>query len=71
LFYINIYECGKIGFKRRNKKEVIDEVLDIIRDEIEENFSEEFISMVEEAEKRVEEGKASKYKIEEFKSKFV
>lgn len=56
--------------KEEIKKEIIGEVLDILRAEVEENFREDFIQRVEEAELRTKEGNVSKYTLEEFKRAF-
>ena len=53
------------------KKEIIEEVLDILRDEIEENLADDFIHRVEQAELRAKEGAISQYTGEEFKRKFL
>lgn len=57
--------------KQALKKEIIEEVLDILRDEIEENFTEDFIHRVEQADLSAEGGGVSRYTIEEFKRKFL
>jgi len=55
--------------KEELKKEIVCEVLDILRGEIEENFTDEFISRVEKAESNVKEGKVTSYTIEELREK--
>ncbi len=50
--------------KQELRKEIVAEVLDIVRDEIEENFSDDFIRAVEEAEVRVKEGDVIEYTLE-------
>jgi len=57
--------------KQALKKEIVEEVLDILRDEIEENFTDDFISRVEQAELRAKQGAVSQYVAEEFKRKFL
>ncbi len=55
--------------KNELRKEIVGEVLDILRDEIEENFTDDFIHRVEEAETRVSEGKVAKYTVDELRKK--
>jgi len=57
--------------KQALKKELIEEVLDILRDEIEENLTNDFVHRVEQAELRAREGAVSQYTTEEFKRKFL
>lgn len=57
--------------KQELRKEIVGEVLDIVRDEIEENFSEEFIRGVEEAEGRVKQGGVTGYTADELRKKFL
>jgi len=57
--------------KQALKKEIVEEVLNILRDEIEENFADDFTRRVEQAELRVKEGAVSQYTTEEFKKKFL
>ena len=57
--------------KQALKKEIVEEVLDILRDEIEENLAEDFIHSVEQAELRATGGAVSQYTSEEFKRKFL
>ena len=57
--------------KKVLKKEIVEEVLDILRDEIEENLADDFISRVEQAELRAEGGAVSQYTSDEFKTKFL
>ena len=64
----------KFELKRELRQEILTEVLDIIRDEFyppEEKIRKDFIKKVEEAERRVKEGKFSKYTPEEFEKKFL
>jgi lipoate-protein ligase A len=64
----------KLELKRELRQEILTEVLDIIRDEFyppEEKIRKEFIKKVEEAERRVKEGKFLKYTPEEFEKKFL
>ncbi len=64
----------KLELKRELRQEILIEVLDIIRDEFyppEEQIRNEFIKKVEEAERRVKEGKFSKYTTEEFERRFL
>ena len=63
----------KLELKRELRQEILAEVLDIIRDEFyppEERIRKEFIKKVEEAERRVEEGKFPEYTAEELEGKF-
>ncbi len=53
------------------KKEIIEEVLDILRDEIEEDLANDFVHRVEQAELRAREGAFSQYTTEEFKRGFL
>lgn len=53
--------------KQELRKEIIGEVLDIVRDEIEENFRDEFIRDVKEAEDRVERGEFTSYTADELR----
>ena len=53
------------------RKEIIEEVLDIVRDEIEENFSVEFIQEVEDAELRASRGDVTSYTPEKLKETFL
>ena len=57
--------------KQALKKEIVEEVLDILRDEIQENLADDFIHRVEQAELRAERGAVSQYTSEEFKRKFL
>lgn len=64
----------KFELKQELRQEILTEVLEIIRDEFyspEENIRKEFIKKVEEAERRVKEGKFSKYTTEEFEKRFL
>ena len=64
----------KFELKKELRQEIITEVLDIIRDEFypaEEKIRPDFIKAVEEAERRVAEGNASTYSVDEFKKKFL
>ena len=64
----------KFELKQELRQEILTEVLEIIRDEFyppEENIRTEFIKKVEEAERRVKEGKFSKYTTEEFEKRFL
>ena len=64
----------KFELKQELRQEILTEVLEIIRDEFyppDENIRKEFIKKVEEAERRVKEGKFSKYTTEEFEKKFL
>ena len=64
----------KFELKQELRQEILTEVLDIIRDEFyppEENIRKEFIQKVEETERRVKEGKFSKYTPEEFEKRFL
>lgn len=64
----------KLELKKELRQEILTEVLDIIRDEFyppEEKIRKEFIKKVEEAERRVKEGKFSKYTSEEFEKRFL
>lgn len=64
----------KLELKRELRQEILTEVLDIIRDEFyppEEKIRKEFIKKVEEAERRVKEGRFSKYTPEEFEKRFL
>ncbi len=64
----------KLELKRELRQEILTEVLDIIRDEFyppEEKIRKEFIKKIEEAERRVKEGKFSKYTPEEFEKRFL
>jgi len=64
----------KLELKKELRQEILTEVLDIIRDEFyphEEKIRKEFIKKVEEAERRVEEGKFSEYTPEEFEKRFL
>jgi len=67
-------EEWKLDLKRELRQEILAEVLDIIRDEFyppEEKIRKEFIKKVEEAERRVKEGKFSKYTPTEFENRFL
>ena len=55
--------------KKELRKEIVEEVLHIIRDEIEENFTDDFIRRVKEAEARVSEGKVTEYTADELRKK--
>ena len=57
--------------KQALKEQIIEEVLDILRDEIDENFTDDFIERVEQAELRAREGAVSRYTAEEFSRKFL
>ena len=60
------WEEWKLDLKKELRQEILAEVLDIIRDEFyppEEKIRKEFIKKVEEAERRVKEGKFSKVTI--------
>lgn len=64
----------KFELKKELRQEILTEVLDIIRDEFyppEEKIRKEFIKKVEEAERRVKEGKFSKYTVEDFEKRFL
>ncbi len=64
----------KLELKKELRQEILTEVLDIIRDEFyppEEKIRKDFIKKVEEAERRVKEGKFSKYTPEEFEKRFL
>ena len=64
----------KLELKNELRQEILTEVLDIIRNEFyppEEKIRKEFIRKVEEAERRVKEGKFSKYTLEEFEKRFL
>ncbi|MCK4937482.1 MAG: hypothetical protein KAR85_02645 [Methanosarcinales archaeon] len=64
----------KFELKQKQRQEILTEVLEIIRDEFyppEVNIRKEFIKKVEEAERRVKEGKFSKYTTEEFEKRFL
>lgn len=64
----------KLELKKELGREILIEVLDIIRDEFyppEEKIRKAFIKKVEEAEKRVKEGKFSNYTTEEFEKRFI
>jgi hypothetical protein len=63
----------KLELKIELRQEILAEVLDIIRDEFyppEQKIRKEFIKKVEEAERRVKEGKFSSYTAEEFEKRF-
>ncbi|VVB89166.1 Uncharacterised protein [uncultured archaeon] len=63
----------KLELKKELRQEILAEVLDIIRDEFyppEEKIRKKFIKKVEEAERRVKEGKFSKYTVEVFEKRF-
>lgn len=63
----------KLELKRELGREILIEVLDILRDEFyppEEKIRKAFIKKVEEAEQRVKEGKFSRYTTEEFEKRF-
>ena len=57
--------------KQALRKEIVEEVLDILRDEIDENFTDEFLERVVQAELRAREGAVSRYTAEEFSRKFL
>ena len=57
--------------KQALKEQIVEEVLDILRDEIDENFTDDFIERVEQAELRAREGAVSRYTAEEFNRKFL
>ena len=57
--------------KQALRKEIVEEVLDILRDEIDENFTDEFLERVVQAELRAREGAVSGYTAEEFNRKFL
>ena len=57
--------------KQALKEQIVEEVLDILRDEIDENFTDDFIERVEQAELRAREGAVSRYTAEEFSRKFL
>ncbi len=57
--------------KQALRKEIVEEVLDILRDEIDENFTDEFLERVVQAELRAREGAVSRYTAEEFNRKFL
>lgn len=64
----------KLELKKELGREILLEVLDIIRDEFyppEEKIRKAFIKKVEEAEQRVKEGKFSRYTTEEFEKRFL
>jgi len=64
----------KLELKEELGREILLEVLDIIRDEFyppEEKIRKAFIKKVEEAEQRVKEGKFSRYTTEEFEKRFL
>ncbi|MFA4956416.1 MAG: hypothetical protein WC556_05520 [Candidatus Methanoperedens sp.] len=64
----------KLELKKELGKEILIEVLDIIRDEFyipEKRIRKAFIKKVEEAEQRVKEGKFSRYTTEEFEKRFL
>lgn len=64
----------KSELKRELRQEILKEVLDIIRDEFyppEEKIRKEVIKKVEEAERRVKEGKFLKYTPDEFEKRFL
>ncbi len=64
----------KLELKRELRQEILTEILDIIRDEFyppEEKIRKGFIKKVEEAERRLKEGKFSKYTTEEFEKRFL
>jgi len=70
---VNLNEF-KLELKKELRQEILTEVLDIIRDEFyppEEKIRKDFIKRVEEAERRVKEGKFSKYTVEEFEKRFL
>ncbi len=63
----------KLELKKELRQEILTEVLDIVRDEFyppEEKIRKQFIKKIEEAERRVKEGKFSKYTPEEFEKRF-
>ena len=63
----------KLELKRELRQEILTEFLDIIRDDFyppEEQILKDFIKKIEEAERRVKEGKFSKYTPEEFEKSF-
>ena len=67
-------EEWKLDLKKELRQEILAEVLDIIRDEFyppEQKIRTEFIKKVEEAERRVKEGKFSKYTSIEFENRFL
>jgi len=53
------------------KEQIVEEVLDILRDEIDENFTDEFLGRAVQAELRAREGAVSRYTAEEFSKKFL
>ena len=64
----------KLELKKELGREILLEVLDIIRDEFyppEEKIRKAFIKKVEKAEQRVKEGKFSRYTTEEFEKRFL
>jgi len=64
----------KLELKRELRQEILTEVLDIIREEFyppEEKIRKEFIKKIDEAERRVKEGKFSKYALGEFEKRFL
>jgi hypothetical protein len=64
----------KLELKKELGREILMEVLDIIRDEFytpEKKIRKAFIKKVEEAEQRVKEGKFSSYTTEEFEKRFL
>ena len=64
----------KLELKKELGREILIEVLDIIRDEFyppEKKNRKAFIKKVEEAEQRVKEGKFSRYTTEEFEKRFL
>jgi len=64
----------KLELKNELRREILIEVLDIIREEFyppEEKIRKAFIKKVEEAEQRVKEGKFSRYTPEEFEKRFL
>ncbi|MDF1557254.1 MAG: hypothetical protein P1P80_03615 [ANME-2 cluster archaeon] len=70
---VNLEEL-KLELKKELRQEILTEVLDIIRDEFypsEEKIRKEFIKKIEEAERRVKEGKFLKYTPEEFEKRFL
>lgn len=56
--------------KEELKREIVIEVLETLRCELEEDFREDFVDRVKRAELRVKEGKVSRYTPEEFKKAF-
>jgi len=60
---------GKL--KQAPKEQIVEEVLDILRDEIDENFTDEFVERVVQAELRAREGAVSRYTAEEFNRKLL